>query len=785
MNAKKFRYIGQHILSSYFLEKITGKAVYVSDIKLPNMLYAALKRSPLPSARILKIDVSNALRIKGVRAIITGENIPKGLHGRGLLDTPILAIDVVRYVGEPVAAVAADDQETAYEAAEAINVEYERLPSVQKVEESLSEAPTYIVHPQLKSYKRLTSKLYRTKIHPTLPNVPAYQKIVTGRFEEAVKNADCIVEGSYSTSRVHHAQLEPTSIIARVDSSGILEVITSGQTPFRTRRELSDCLGIPESSIRVIVPKHVGGGFGNRGAAIYEPICAALALKTNGRPVKLTLSRMEEFSTTTTRHETKITIKDAVKANGRIIGRKIQIIYNGGAYSVAGNVAVRNAVYAISSVYDIPNLDAEIFRVYTNQVQGGAFRGFGSTQVYWAIESQMDEIADRLGIDPIDLRLRNVLINGRVSCIGETIYDDTTVDVLTAFKRAISNTPVPTPSNHSCRIGRGVALAKHQCDVTYPNIALVRVNEDSTIDLFIGSTDIGQGIFTSLAQIVAEEFKIDPSMVRIISSDTLITPVATGSSGSRQLVQMGLAVVAACRDAKNKILEQAAELTGMQKTKLILENGKICIGEDKREVLNLKELFSAGPMGGDFNKTEGIIMGKGVFYSDIAEIDPETGHASSKQVALDYTPVCACADVEVDIETGAMKVLNLLIVTDVGKAINPVMVKGQIIGGAVMGVSTTLYEQLLVKEGHVLNPTLMEYIIAGSQEAPEINFMIIESEKGPGPYGSRSIGEVPILPIAPAIGNALKKAIGSRIYSLPLDAETVYNAIKNQTSLSQ
>jgi len=777
MSNRKFKYINQPVLLNYFLEKINGKAVYAYDTKLPGMLYAALKRSSLPSAKILKIDVSDALKIKGVRAIITGENIPKGLHGRGLMDTPILAMDIVRYTGEPIAAVAADDQETAYEAVDAINVEYEKLPSVQNIEESLSETPPHIIHPHLKNYKRLTSKLYRTKIHPTLPNVPAYQKIVKGRVEEAFRNADYLVEGSYSTSRVHHVQLEPTSVIARVDASGILEVITSGQTPFRTRRELSDCLGLPETRIRVIVPRHVGGGFGNRGAAIYEPICAALALKT-GKAVKLTLSRMEEFSSTTTRHETKISIKDGVKADGRIIGRKIKIVFDGGAYSVAGNVAVRNAVYAVSGVYDIPNIDAEILRVYTNTVQGGAFRGFGTTEVYWAIESQMDEIADTLGIDPIDLRLRNVLINGQVSCIGETIYDDTTIDVLTALKRAISDIPVPMPSNPSCRVGRGIALAKHQCDVTYPNIALVRVNEDSTIDLFVGSTDVGQGIFASLTQIVAEEFKLDPSMVRIISGDTLLTPVATGSSGSRQLVQMGLAVMAACRDVKNKILEQAAELTGVQKDKLTLENGKIYI--DGAESLNLRELFLAGPMGGDFNKTEGIFMGKGVFYSDIAEIDPDTGRASSKHVALDYTPTSACADIEVDTETGAIRVINLLIVTDVGKAINPAMVEGQIFGGAAMGVSTTLYEQLLISEGRVLNPTLMEYIVAGSEETPIINSLALESEKGPGPYGSRSIGEVPILPIAPAIGNALKKAIGSRIYSLPLDSETVYNVIKNQ-----
>ena len=764
----------------YGLEKITGTAVFTFDMKLPGMLYAVLKRSTIPHGRIIRIDVTKAKALPGVVAVITGNDVPPGLHGRGLLDTPILTREHVRYVGEPIAAVAAESYEKALDAVEMIEVEYEELPAVFDPEESMAENPPAIIHPDLHKYKRLSSKLYKVKTHPTRPNVSAYQQIVYGDVERAFNNADLIIDGVYETVPVQHVQLEPTSIIAQMDAEGNLTVITSGQTPFRTRRELSDSLGIPESKIRIIVPKHVGGGFGNRGAAVYEPICAALAMKTNGRPVKLVLTRMEDLAYTTTRHATKIYIRDAVLKDGRIIGRRLKIIYDGGAYSVAGNVAVRNAIYAVSSVYKIPNVYAEIYRVYTNKPQGGAFRGFGSTQVYWAIESQMDEIAEKLGIHPIDVRRINLLRDGDESCIGEIMHEDTTDLCLEQFSHLIEKHAIPSFSDENgvWKIGRGIAIAKHQCDVTYPNIALVKVNEDFSVDVYVGSTDVGQGTFTGLAQIAALELGADIDKVRIIPSDTLITPTATGSSGSRQLVQMGMAVSMACKDAKSKIVRVASTRLGVPESRLKISNGVIYDEENPEVQIHLRELFSPGPMGGDFLEGEGVIMGKGVFYEDVAEIDPDTGRASRTNVALDYTPVCACADVAVNMETGEVRVINLFLVTDVGKAINRALVEGQIIGGAMMGVSTSLLEHLVIENGQPLNPTLMDYLVAGSMESPNIEHYVIESGKGPGPMGARSIGEIPILPIAPAIGNAVKNAVGIRLHRLPISAEDILSSLR-------
>jgi CO/xanthine dehydrogenase Mo-binding subunit len=767
--------VGRPLSQVFGLEKVTGRALFTIDLKLPGLLYAAVKHSEVSHARIKKIDVDKAVKLPGVVVIITGTDVPQGKHGRGLLDTPIMARDVIRYVGEPVAAVAAIDYETALEAVELIDVEYEELPAVFDPEESLSEKPFVIIHPQLYSYKRLTSMGYSVTLDPSRPNVSAYQRIVTGDVEAAFKEADVIVEGHYSTEPVSHVQLEPTSIIAWQEPDGGITVITSGQTPFRIRRELSDCLCIPEHKIRVIVPRHVGGGFGNRGAPIYEPIVAALAMRTKGRPVKLTLTRMEELSTTTVRHGTKIYIRDALSKDGKIKGRWIRVIYDGGAYSVAGTVAVKNAVYAITSLYKIPNLHAEIYRVYTNKIQGGAFRGFGTPQICWAIESQMDEDAEKLGIDPVEFRLINMLREGEKSCIGEVIVNDTTEACLKLLLRKLRENPLPIMGGN-WRVGRGIAVAKKQCTFTYPSVAIVKVSEDASVDLFIGATDVGQGILTALAQIVAEEFGIELSKIRIVSSDTLLTPISPGSSGSRQLVQTGLAVVQACRDAKSKILNIAAEKVGIPVSRLSLRNG-IIYSIDGQELLSLRDLFVHGAMGGSIALDEGVIIGKGYFYYENGEVDPTTDSAAKPQVALDYTPVCVAADVAVDIETGEVKVLRLFIAADVGRAINPALVHGQLVGAAAMGVSITLLESTVVDHGRVINPTLMDYLVAGALEIPEIDVEILESGLGPGPYGARAVGEAAILPVSPAIANAIKNAIGIRIRELPITPEKIFKKL--------
>ena len=769
---------GRSVSNIFGLEKVTG-ASYTYDFTLPNILYIGLKRSPLPHALIKRIDKSRAESLKGVAVVVTSDDVPKGLHGRGLLDTPILARGKVRYIGEPVAAVAAESIDLALAAAELIEVDYEPLPALFDVKEAISNEPRVVVHEDISSYKRLRSKLYRVVHDPSKPNISALQKIRFGDVEEAFKKADFVISNTYTTAPAQHAQLEPTSIIGKQLPDGSITIYTSGQTPFRTRKEIADALEMPEQKIRVIVPKHVGGGFGNRGAAVYEPIVAALALKTRGRPVKLTLTRLEDLMYTTVRHQALIEVSDAVARDGYILGRAMTIVYNGGAYSVAGNVVVRNAIYSISSVYNIPNLKADIYRVYTNQVQGGAFRGFGSPQIYWAIESQIDEIARKLNMDPLDLRLKNILRDGDMSCIGEKIEGDTMEICINKLKEIIAANPKPPNTKDGWITGRGIAIAKHQCDITYPSIALIRLNEDLTADLYIGATDVGQGTFTGLAQIVSEEFNIPLNKVRIISSDTLLTPLSSGSSGSRQLVQLGNAVLSACDDLKKQIVEAAAKILKEPKDKISFSKGVLRVKDSGKEI-QIEELFSPGPMGGAYVAHSGLLLGKGFFYEDLAEIDPETGRASKPKVALDYTPIAALVDVAVDPETASVKVLCIRVVAEVGKAINPALVKEQLIGGAWMGFSTALFEEHIIKEGQILTGTFMDYLIPTTLDSPNIEATILESGIGPGPFGSRSVGELGVLPIAPAIGNAVRDAVGVRVTSLPITHEKLFRLLKNR-----
>jgi len=350
-------------------DKITGRAVYAYDMELPRMLHGKIHRSRFPHAEILKINKSKALKVPGVRAVVIGTDVPDGLRGRGLLDTPILAHGRVRYVGEPIAAVAAETLDAAEEACDLIEVEYRGLPAVFDPEKAIEKDPDVIIHPDIGKYQRLKAQIYKAVSDPARPNITNYFKVRYGNIEEAFSKADLVVENRFTTHMVQHAHIEPIAVLARYESDGSYTIWTSGQNTYRTRRELSDALKVSETKIRVIALRHVGGGFGNKGAGHIEPIVASLAEKTR-RPVKISLTRDEVFTATSVRHPSVVNIKDAIKKDGTILGRQIRLIYNGGAYSLAGNVAVGNSIHGMTSVYRLPALKADIYRVYTNQVQG-------------------------------------------------------------------------------------------------------------------------------------------------------------------------------------------------------------------------------------------------------------------------------------------------------------------------------------------------------------------------------------------------------------------------------
>ncbi|MGA2461989.1 MAG: xanthine dehydrogenase family protein molybdopterin-binding subunit [Candidatus Bathyarchaeia archaeon] len=759
-------------------EVVTGRAVYVYDMELPRMLHGAIKRSPLPHAEIISINKSRAEALAGVHAVITGDDVPAGLRGRGLYDTPILSRGRVRYIGEPVAAVAAETKDLAKEAAELIEVKYKELEPIFDSLVSVKENPPVTVHPDLPNYKRYSSQIYRAATDPSRPNVTNRFKVRHGDVEQGFKEAHLVVENTFRTHPVQHMHIEPVAAIASTEPDGTLVVWVSGQNVYRARKELSDGLGIPQSKIRVIIPPYVGGGFGNKGQTHAELICAALTLKTS-KPVKITFTREEVFETTSIRHPSIIRIKDGVNADGRIIAREMEAIYNGGAYSLAGNVAVRDCVYASVCVYDIPNFKLDVFRVYTNQVQGGAFRGFGTPQAYFAIESQMDIIAQKLNIDPIQLRLKNMLRTDSKNAMGERMRKFTLQECITTALKEAEKIPKPKLDSH-WRFGRGIAVAQEMCDVSFPSMAYAKYREDDTVEISTAVADPGEGTRTGLAQIAAEESKLPLESITIREADSSFAPVGPGASGSRQTSQLGKAVSMACRGVKAQILTIASRKLNLNPDDLELADGVVRGRKNPGVQVRVRDLFRPGPMGDGFVEGIGEFASKAVWHPETGELDPETGQCSTDRAVAYYTPVVQVVDLATNIETGQVKLLNIIGVLDVGRVINPLNVLGQNEGGIIMGASTTISEELVIQDGQVINGDLKDYKIWTSMDYVPIQSKILENPFEEGPFGAKGCGEAPITATAPAITNAIHNAIGLRFRSLPVTGERILKALKEK-----
>jgi CO/xanthine dehydrogenase Mo-binding subunit len=778
---EELRVVGKPVRRVDGLEKITGSAIFAYDMELPRMLYGKIHRSRFAHAEILKIDIEKALKVPGVQSILTGNDVSDGLRGRGLLDTPILARQRVRYVGEPIAAVAAESIEAAEEALDLIEVEYKELPAVFDPEEAMEQNPRVVIHPNIGNYKRLKAQIYKAVSDPTRPNITNYFKVRKGNVEEAFKQADLVIENRFTTHMVQHAHIEPIAVLAKYENDGSYTIWTSGQNTFRTRRELSDALKIPETKIRVIALRHVGGGFGNKGAGHIEPIVASLAEKTK-RPVKISLTREEVFVATSVRHPSVTYIKDGVKKDGTIIARQIKLIYNGGAYSLAGNVAVGNSIHGITSVYRLPNLKADIYRVYTNEVQGGAFRGFGAPQIYFAIESQMDIVAEKLGMDPLEFRMKNLLQNGEKTSIGHRLSSDTIEQCIGKVREAVRSKSLPKRDGKRV-YGTGYAISKEQCDVSFPSMAYTRLLEDGTIEVWTAATDPGEGIHTVLSQIAAEEMQVPLESVRLVTSDTELTPVGTGASGSRQTSQMGMAVKLACQDLKNKMISVVARKTGVKEDLLSFANGKIKIVTDqKSNSFSYSDIFNPGPMGGAYVPDEGTLIGKALWMPKTGEIDPETGQCSTDRAVAYYTPVAQAARVSINTETGAIKIVEFIGAIDIGKAINPLNVIGQNEGAIAMGANGAINEEMVLVNGKVLNPDLKDYKLQSIMEYFPINSILLENYNPDGPFGARGCGEAPISAVAPAIANAVYDATGVRFYDLPITPEKILLALRKKAS---
>lgn len=779
---EELMHIGKRIPKIDALKKATGAADFTADIMLYGMLYGAVKRSPFAHAKIISIDTNKAKALPGVAAVITAEDLPDAKYGlSGAFDYVVLARGKAFYVGDPVALVAAEDEITAKEAVDLINVEYEELPTVFDPEEAWKPDCPVELHPDF--YEHRVFMPGGTSIdllkEQNKKNLCGYFRIRTGDMEKAFKEADLILENRYTTQWMTPCPLEPDVAIAKVEADGEVTVWGSNQCPYMVRTELSDALQIPLSKIRIIIP-YVGGGFGHKLELKAEAMATALALHTDGRPVKVSWSKEETF--TFTSHPSVTYIKDGFKKDGTLIGREISYIMEAGGYGGWTNLKVKNSAFATIGIYKTPNLKLDAYGVYTNKPITACQRGFGARQPIWAIENQMDIAAQKLGMDPIELRLKNCLEDGDINASGETMDSVGVKDCLRQVKEAIKAWGPSGGDSGNIKRGRGIAVGNKYSLVPISAAAIVKVHEDETVEVRSSAVDMGQGAYTVLAATAAEEFKIPVERVKVVRVDTAITPFGFGASSNSQTQIAGNALRLACQDVKEQVFKKAAQLLEANTEDLDTRDSVVFVKGSPDKSIRIKDLFEYMPLAGMFLDEGGEFIGKATAYrtGTVAQTDPYTGHTEKMANYWGYS--CQGVEVEVDTETGKVRVTKMVNATDCGKAINPPAVEGQIEGCFSLGMSQALFEEMIFDEkGRQMNANFRDYKLATITEHPPFEknqSIIVECPHEPARmWGAKGVAEAPITPIAAAISNAICDAIGVRVCDTPITPERILRAL--------
>jgi CO/xanthine dehydrogenase Mo-binding subunit len=750
------RIVGSSLVRHDAVEKVAGRTRYAADFSLPGMLHAVLRRADLPHARLLRVDTSAAEAVPGVASVLTAKDVPENtiwvdVPGQtfqvGALKarTNVLADGVVRYHGEPIAIVAAETEDAALASAELVDVDYEELPVVTDAEAALEEGAP-LVHEQ--------------------GNLIASWQLHEGDVDAALTAAHAVVEQSYETQFVDHAYLEPEAGVAWLDSDGVITVRAATQV-IEHFRDLARILRVPDNRVRVIAP-YVGGGFGGKEDMTVEPFLALVVQRT-GRPVKMAWSRSESLLAREKRHPMKLRYGTACDAEGRLLAQDISIVADGGAYALLSALVLLYATTCSQGPYRCPNVRIDARVAYTNHTPASAMRGFGAMQVALGYEGQMDLLAAELGLDPLELRRRNFLERGDTLAVGQTLETHVALPDLTDRVEAALG-PKPKPSMRGRRVGRGVA-----CNLQ-PYGRCVWLNDwssawvgfelDGTLVLRIGVPDIGGGQASSLVQLAAEVLSVDPADVVIHIGDSALTPLTGTTTATRQLYMSGNAVLQAAGELREQLRPLAAELLEAEPNDVEFAGGGAGYGERhvafrdliaaaaKRQVPWHRLSIFRAP-GGDAWRSEASWRGR---------------------VFPDFTYGCHAVDVEVDPETGRISVLRYVAAHDVGRAINPQSVEGQIEGAVVMGLGYALSERVVYEDGVNLTGAFAQYLIPTAVEAPEIEPIVVESGEGVGPFSARGIGEPPVGAVAPAVAGALADALGRRLTVLPFTPERVAEA---------
>ncbi len=724
-------------------EKLAGQALYAADIALPNTLWGRILRSPHPHARIRGIDAAGAWRVPGVRAVVTGPDIPGHLMGKVMRDMPVLCWDRVRFVGDRVAAVAAETADAAEEALDAIRVDYEELPAVfDPLEAMLPDAP--LLHDDVAGYDGAPARW----LAPDLHNGCTRLRYGNGDVEQGFREADLVLEHMFRVPSRHQGYLEPHASLVAIDDDGRIQVWTSSKAPFRARSQVAKAIGVTEEQIRVNVV-FVGGDFGGKGDALDAPIAYYLARQA-GRPVKIVMSYGEELMASNPSHTTVITIRSGVMRNGRIVARSVRTVHACGAYAALKPNAALSVWHHVGGPYRVPHAEFEFLQVYTNTTPGGYFRAPGAHQHTFALESHTDIIARELGMDPAEFRLRNMIGEGEEDAIGARLRGIKAREVLqAALNTAGWDRPKPGP-NH----GRGIALFGRLIGGGAAG-AVVTAEPEGTIAVLIPTIDQGVGTHTIVQQLVAEDLGLPLERVRVVVGDTDTAPYDDGPRASRVTYTEGRAVLKACAELRARLAEHAAQLLDCREEDVAYRDGAFS-GEGRR--VSLGEVATAADVEDGRHVTVTV-------QEDAPLVD-------------DVSYFCAqVAEVEVDPETGQVRVDRLVTAHDVGTIINPVTHQGQIDGGVATGIGLALTEELVQVEGRITNAHLGDYKLPTIADMPPLDTVLVPSAGGTGPHESKAIGEFSNNPPPAAIANAVADAVGARIFELPVTAERVYRAI--------
>jgi len=744
MMSTSFSAIGQPVTQEEGPEKVSGKALYAADLLLPGMLWGKVLRSPYAHAHILRIDTARARQVPGVHAVLTGQDLPDRRVGRLLRDIPVLARDRVLFVGEKVAAVAAETLEAAEEALALIDVSYEELPPVFDPEEAMhSLAPT--LHPQMASYQGLPQPV------ATVNNVFAHNSWSKGDIAEGFSAADRIFEHTFRAQLMHQGYIEPHACVVHIDDYGRAQVWANNKGPFMLREQLAAVWSLATEQINVN-PTSIGGDFGGKGSFMDVPLCYYLALHS-GRPVKMVMDYIQELMAGNPRHPALITLKTGVTRDGRILAHQVRVVFNSGAYGAfKPRVYIRGADHS-GGPYHIPHVHIDSYMVYTNNVPCGHMRAPGKPQVAFALESHMDMMARELGVDPYAFRLQNILKDGDVNPVGEKLQHIRAEETLRQAAEAIDWGHTDKQAN----VGRGLAIAD-QLQGAGQSTASVTIDASGQVNLYMSLWDTGTGAHTIMRQIVAETLTLPPQQVRLVMQDTDAVPYESGPGGTRVTYTSGQAAFGAAKDLRDKLLAVAAELLEGPLESIQLSQGRFVLAGNPSRTLSMPEVVAQA------------ISGSGSLLRGDMSVTSTPPHVTS---------FCAqAAEVEVDPDTGQVTVKKMVTVHDVGMILNPLTHQGQIEGGMMQGFGYALMEELLTAEGQISTLSLGEYKIPTIKDIPELVTVLLEPGQGPAPYQSKGIGESSNTPVAAAIANAVCDAVGVRIMDLPLTAEKVFTALQ-------